>query len=178
MSTNVVDSLYRDNKELLDFLQRSGEVSFQIEVDGNFRKILLLSAASYFESVIRDTLIEFFREKTNQSDLVVSFLEKKAIERQYHTLFNWPGNNANSFFSLFGEGFKEFMKDEVKNNKKLDDSIKAFLKIGDSRNQLVHQNFANFVLESTAEDIYQLYLLAIFFIEELPKKLREYKAKT
>ena len=177
MSPNVIDSLYKDNKDILEFLQRNGEISFRVNVDSNFRKTILLSAASYFESVIKDILIEFFNEMTGQSEIVVSFIENKAIERQYHTFFHWGTNNANTFFSLFGEGFKEFMKAEVRDNKQLDEAIKAFLKLGDDRNRLVHQNFASIALETTAEEIYQLYRTASFFIEILPKKLREYSQR-
>lgn len=174
MEPSVVDRLYRDNRDLLDYLQRNGEISYQVEVDSNFRKTLLLSAASYFESIVKDILLEFFKEQTNNSDIVLSFIENKAIERQYHTYFNWEGNNANSFFGLFGEGFRDFMRIEVRTNKQLDDSIRAFLKLGNTRNQLVHQNFASFTLESTADEIYQLYQQAAYFIDVLPLKLREY----
>jgi len=174
MNPNVIDSLYRDNKDILDFLQRNGEVSFQVNVDSNFRKTILLSVASYFESVVKDILIEFFSEVTSQSELVVGFIKNKAIERQYHTLFDWEAKNANKFFGLFGEGFREFMKAEVKDNEQLNEAIGAFLKLGDDRNRLVHQNFASVALESTAEEIYQRYQTASFFIETLPQKLREY----
>jgi hypothetical protein len=171
---NVVDRLYRDNRDLLDYLQRNEEISYRVEVDSNFRKTLLLSVASYFESIMKDILLDFFKEQTNKSTVVLSFIENKAIERQYHTYFNWEGNNANSFFGLFGEDFRDFMKKEVRTDNQLDESIRAFLKLGNTRNQLVHQNFASFSLENTAEEIYQLYEQAEYFVDVLPKKLREY----
>jgi hypothetical protein len=173
----IINKIYDDNHALIEYLAANGEVSFQSEVDNNFRKTLLLSAASYFEAILKDSLIEFFQEQTGHSDIVVRFIENKAMERQYHTFFSWDGNNANSFFGLFGAEFKKFMQTEVKNNKELDEAVRAFLKLGSMRNQLVHQNFAIFPLESTADEIFALCQKALLFIDSFPQKLREYIEK-
>ena len=174
MAENIVDKLYSDNKELLDFLADKGEVSFQSRVDDNLRKTLLLSAASYFETIIKDSLIAYFGERTNDCGLTIAFIRNKGLERQYHTLFSWNASNANSFFGLFGGDFRDFMTEQVNNNPNLKDSIKAFLSLGETRNQLVHGNFALFPLEKTAEQIYELYKQADLFVELLPGKLREF----
>jgi RiboL-PSP-HEPN len=176
MEESIVDRLYSDTKELLDYLAAKGEPSFQTRVDDNVRKTLLLSAASYFESVIKDALVSFFGERTNQCALTVAFIQNKGLERQYHTLFTWDRNNANSFFGLFGPGFKDFMSAQVKNNPELEQSIQAFLRLGETRNHLVHGNFAVFPLERTSEQIYDLYKQAVIFVDLLPSKLREFAA--
>lgn len=177
METTVIDRLYNDNRELLDYLKKNGEISFQSNVDDNFRKTLLLSAASYFEAVLKESLMDFFQEKTNYAELILRFIQNKAIERQYHTYFSWKTNNANSFFGLFGDGFKYFMQKEVRTDKQLENAIHAFLKLGNFRNELVHQNFAIFPLENTAEEIYELYKQALLFVKMFPKKLQEYYEK-
>lgn len=177
MEPTIIDRLYQDNQDLVSHLGAQGEISFQSNVEDGFRKTLLLSTASYFESAIKDILINFFQERTNQSEILIRFIQNKAIERQYHTFFSWRDKNANTFFGLFGEGFKNYMINEVKKDGKLDNAIKAFLKLGDSRNQLVHENFAIFPLQNTAEEIYTLYRQASLFIETLPTKLREYAEK-
>ena len=66
------------------------------------------------------------------------------------------------------------MKSEIKKDKSLDESIKAFIKLGNSRNELVHENFASYALQSTASEIFSEYQQAKSFIIILPKKLREY----
>ena len=174
MGQTIIDHFYKDNRDLIGYLKLKGEISYQSDVEDHFRKTLLLSTASYFEANLKEILIDFFQERTNRSEILVRFIQNKAIERQYHTFFSWQEKNANAFFGLFGDGFKGFMKTEVKGDSKLDESIKAFLKLGDSRNALVHENFATFPLESSAEEIYELYKQASFFIETLPVKLREY----
>lgn len=168
MAMTIVDRLYKDFREIISYLEKEGEISFRSNVDENFRKSLLLAAASYFEERIVEDLIDFFI--TNSHELGVEFIKNKAIKRQYHTFFNWDGNNANQFFSLFGTQFKTFMNTEVANDENLELGIKAFLEIGRERNRLVHQNFGAFYLEKTADEIYQLYNQALNFVNALPNK--------
>ncbi|MDI6797732.1 MAG: HEPN domain-containing protein, partial [Desulfatibacillaceae bacterium] len=106
--------------------------------------------------------------------LVTSFFKNKAVNRQYHTWFDWEANNANKFFSLFGSKFKDFMKYKVNNDSKLSDSISAFLELGNYRNQLVHQDFSSFPLEKTSKEIYQLYFKAFCFVNRFPELIKEF----
>jgi hypothetical protein len=66
------------------------------------------------------------------------------------------------------------MESEIKNDAQLREAIRAFIELGRTRNQLVHQNFAIFPLEKTAEEIYNLYKNALLFVEGFPSKLREF----
>lgn len=66
------------------------------------------------------------------------------------------------------------MGKEVKDDPQLQSSIRAFLELGNLRNQLVHENFAVFPLEKTSGEIYQLYQVALFFVEIFPNKLYAY----
>jgi hypothetical protein len=54
----------------------------------------------------------------------------------------------------------------------LDRSIKAFLELGQLRNRLAHHNFAAFVLEKTADEIFDLYTEASIFIDRVGDELR------
>ncbi len=174
MAETVIDKLYEDTHALLEYLAGQGEISFQSSVDDNFRKTLLLSIASYFEDKIKESIVNFTEESVGQDSLISHFLRRKAIERQYHTFFNWDSSNANQFFGLFGSDFKKFMDNEIKNDAQLSEAIRAFIELGRTRNQLVHQNFATFPLEKTAEEIYNLYKNALLFVESLPNKLRKF----
>jgi hypothetical protein len=150
------------------------EVSLRNTVSDIFRKTLLLSAASYFEHIISNCMLEFASERTRSDRLILSLVKSKAIDRQYHTYFVWEGSNANKFFSLFGAEFKSFMEKSVKADENLSQSIVDFLELGNLRNQLVHMDFATFPLEKTADEIYNLYKSALSFVEILPVKLREF----
>ena len=115
-------------------------------------------------------------ECTGATDAILAFVKNKAIERQYHTYFDWERSNANKFFSLFGTGFKDFMIARVKESKELAASIEAFLELGNIRNQLVHQNFAVFPLDKTAGRFISYTRQASLFVTAFPQNLSEYCA--
>lgn len=66
------------------------------------------------------------------------------------------------------------MESRVRNDAGLDDSIKAFLEIGDERNRLVHHDFGSFTLEKTTTEIYRLYDKAVTFIDTMGTVLKEF----
>lgn len=167
---SIVDRIYQDNLDLLKFLEEKKEPSFMVQFDTIFTKTLLLSAASYFEYEICTMVQTFIERKTQNDECIISIVKQKAIERQYHTYFDWNGGNANKFFSLFGNTFKEKKLKEVKDDSILQSAIKSFLELGNERNKLVHQNFADCTLEKTAEEVYMLYQQAIVFIDFLEQQ--------
>lgn len=168
----IIDQQFESGNALVSYLKVQQELTLSNEAENNFSKNILLSAASYFENEITETVIEFAKVHSDNDDLVVSIVRQKAVSRQYHTYFQWDGSkNANSFFALFGEEFKNKMSSKVKYDPELDESIKAFYQIGQERNKMVHQNFAEIVLDKTAEEIYKLYQKALFFIDTIKIEL-------
>ncbi|WP_373800178.1 HEPN domain-containing protein, partial [Neisseria dentiae] len=91
--------------------------------------------------------------------------------------FDWNNSSANPFFALFGEDFKKYAINEKNKSDELHQSIKEFMSLGLDRNRLVHQDYANFSLDKTTEEIYESYKLACYFIEWVPKALREYSSE-
>lgn len=172
----IIDQQYESGNSLVDYLKSQHQLTFFNEAENNFRKTILLSSASFFEKEISETVIEFAKSHTDNNELVISIIKQKAVSRQYHTYFDWDkATNANKFFSLFGEDFKNKMIKKVKDDPKLDNSIKSFLEIGQERNKMVHQNFAEIVIDKTAEEIYKLYQDSIYFIETVKKELIKQK---
>jgi len=177
MPTPLINRLYEDSKLLLEKLLADGEISLATTVDDIFRKTLLLAAASFFEQAIGEAILEYVAEKADSDAAVVSLTKVKAIDRQYHTYFDWNASNANSFFGHFGEQYKKYAKAKVDGDPVLKESIRAFLEVGSLRNQLVHQNYATFTLEKTADEIYSLYTSALIFIDFLPGSFRDFTDK-
>jgi hypothetical protein len=173
-SPTVVDRLHEDFAGLLAVLDGAGEVSLRTVADENFRKSLLLAAASYFERRMTESVLTFVEEATNRNGLIAALVRNKAVSRQYHTWFEWKGSNANSFFGLFGNGFRDFMKARIRRDGELNDSVRAFLELGRERNRLVHQDFGAVPLEKTTEEIHALYRRAMLFVETVPTALREF----
>ena len=174
MPDTIIDRIFADNKVLTSYLGTSGEWSMQSNVDGEFRKVLILSAARFFESHLTENLIQIFSDKTDGSQPVVEFIKNKGISRQYHTYFQWEKRNANSFFGLFGPDFREHMVTQATTDTQLELSIRSFLELGELRNKLVHMNFANFPLDKTVDEIYSLYSEAYLFIEKFLVELRNF----
>ena len=170
--TTIVETLYREFEEIKVFLAQSGQASYLSTADNNFKKNILLASASYFESRIKKFIEEYTNENSNE--LVANFVLNKAISRQYHTYFNWDAKNANTFFSLFGTDFKNFMTTKIKEDDSVSKSVTDFIELGRERNRLVHQNFASFTVEKTADEIFETYKSAKTFTDSLPNYFDEF----
>lgn len=175
MNPNI-EGLHIGFSDILKFLEDRGEVSWRTMADENFRKVLLIAVASHFERSLQDTVFSFVKEIIGDSHPLAYLIHNKAILRQYHTWFDWDSSNANRFFSLFGDAFKDSMQQMVRDDDSLNSSIQAFLEIGRERNRLVHRDFSDFTLEKTSEEIYSLYSDANRFIERFPDLLRDFIA--
>lgn len=171
-SLTPVDRLYEESSSVIAALGRD-EPSLAAAAGDNFRKALVLAAASYFEHRVSTCVLDFVHEKTNGNGLVVGFVKNKAISRQYHTWFKWDESNASQFFGLFGSQFKQMMAARINASEDLRASIQAFLEVGNERNKLVHQDFATFSLEKTLAEIYALYRQSLLFVNGLDTHLRE-----
>jgi hypothetical protein len=170
MSISLIEKIYKDNRSLSEYLLTKGEVSFKSDLDDTFKKVLLLSTASFLETQLTELLITFASKATKACFPLSSFVENKAIKRQYHTYFNWEESNANHFFGLFGKEFMTQVKTDIHNNQDLDNAIKAFIEIGNERNKMVHENFASYTLAKTAEEVYILFNQSQKFITYLSQK--------
>ncbi|MEY8021903.1 HEPN domain-containing protein [Muriicola sp. SD30] len=167
----IIDNIYNNNTDLIKFLEDQKQVSFKIDAEQNFKKGLLLSIASLFESRLMDIIESFFIKNTKNNTMAIEFVKSKGLKRQYHTFFNWNSANANTFFALFGKKFKDQMVAKVKSDAKFDTGVKSFITLGELRNRLVHKNFAEFNIEKTANEIYNEFKQALYFVDQIEKEL-------
>jgi RiboL-PSP-HEPN len=168
----MIDELFRRQKDLATYLQEQGELSFATDVEAYLSKTLLLSAASYFESRITEAIAAYAARVSMSDEALTSLVRVKVIERQYHTYFQWSEGSRSvmPFFGMFGPTLKELAKQELK-MEHLKLAAAAFLELGELRNFLVHKNFASYMLEKTAEEVYYLYKTAGKFVEYIEHKL-------
>src|SRR5690349_11663113 len=128
---NSVDRLKNDFEAIAKHLAETVQVSMLNDLNSSFRKLLLLSAGSYFEHEITQVLMEFARKKAHNDERLSNFLQKAAVAGRYHTFFEWGkqdqvdgfGKNANKFWSYFGAEFKNQMVDELKDKPEINKSI-------------------------------------------------------
>ncbi len=174
-----VDQLKIEYESIAKFLVETKQISLLSDLNKSFRKILLLSAGSYFESEITTILSNYVFKATSGDVRLINFLQKLAISGKYFQLFDWGkqdepdkfGDNANKFWSFFGTDFKVEINAEIKSDATISKSIEAFLQIGHLRNILVHSNFAAYNYDQkTTDEIYTLYTEAEPFIDFLKHK--------
>ena len=175
-SDTAIDVLYREHQELRSYLEARNELGLRRIVETNYPKVLAVSAGGYFEERITGIIMEHVASAASNEVVTLSLVRNKAIARQYHTFFVWDGNNGNTFYGLFGEDFKRAMSDQVKESKELEDSVRAFLRIGNLRNEIAHSDFANYPITYTADEIYEMYQQACKFVDEFAAKLQEFLA--
>lgn len=164
MRSAKIAALHDEYSELIAFCRSNKQVSFEMYINDIYKKSLLLSAASFFEATITKTIHDYIETKSRQTPEIVAFVDNKAIKRQYHTFFNWEGNNANQFFGLFGEDFKQRAREKIR-SMTLDEAENAFMAVGRERNRLVHQNYVEAQINDTFEEIWSKYIKACDFVE-------------
>jgi len=94
MPASDVERIHNEFSQLLEFLTASNEISLRAATDDSFRKVLILSAASYFEHRLTNAVAVFVDETTSSDGLVGALVQNKAINRQFHTWFKWDDKNA------------------------------------------------------------------------------------
>jgi len=169
----LVDSLKQEHDAIVQFLREQGEPSFVIAMESTASKVLLLAGASHLEQELQQVLSDFYDEVTQSNPRAVEFVMNKAVKRQFHTYFKWDSANANEFFGLFGVEFKNLVLQLLTKDVELESNIRSFVQLGALRNQLVHQNYAAFTLDMTAEEVFKLYQRASGFVHRLPALLRQ-----
>lgn len=155
---------YEEDVQLLnEILPTKPELaSFKISYENFFiRKFIIVCANSFELHLVRNLSETLCKDKT----LLSNFIKKQALERKYHQLFSWERNNANSFFALFGEEFKTTISEKIKINDDLEQGQGAFLLLGRTRNQIVHQGFDYVKIEFDVENTWNYFLQAINFYE-------------
>lgn len=169
-AADVVAKKYSDGLALIGILDKHGEVSLRAVADDDLRKMLILSAASYFESEIIRAIRKLCVRMTHGSPELDLFVYKKALARQYHTLFDWESNNVNKLIGFFGDEYRtEFLK-AMRATDGMDECSEAFVELGALRNRLVHMNYATFTVDKTAKEIYELFEKAKRFAEFLASR--------
>ena len=172
---DAIERLCEEHDELIEHLLATGRITWKSRADDQFAKALLLAVASRFEARLTACVVETFESATGGSDALVSFVQNQAVERRYHTWFSWgDAKNANRFFRLFGEEFKNAMEAKVKNDPDLDDAVKAFLELGRLRNELAHEDYATFSMQKTPDEVLERYRTAARFVDWFAGDLREH----
>lgn len=165
----IIDTLIERHEQISSFLRKQDQLSLEVDANDYFRKVLVLSAASYFETTITNSIL--ILAKNTKIEPVWNFIKHKAISRQYHTYFDWEKKNINKFLKLFGDSFYTAISAEIDKDNTLKEGIENFMTLGNHRNLLVHENFASASMDLSTEEVIKMYRSALKFTEFLSNKL-------
>ena len=170
MSPTIVEIRFAEYKALLKVLYDGNEISMANSAEEDFRKVLTVSAASYFEKLIVHTLNEIAGSVSDRR--MGEALKNTTFRREkFSSLFTWGESNVGGFVKIFGQQFKEhFLKTLAEPS--LKDGMRAFLKLGEQRNYLVHNDFASSTTDQTLDEVFMQYPSARQFVDHLCEQLR------
>lgn len=166
----TVDEAYNHYKSLINTETVLNNLSLRNIIEEIFRKTLLLFAASLFEDQIKSSII-MASEQSLDDDKLINFIKRKAIERQYHTYFDWKVSNINYFASHFGVEFRNSLRIDIDNNEGMSIGEAAFMYIGSERNKMLHSNLITYSLDDSVDDVYSKYINASRFVEYVGAKI-------
>jgi hypothetical protein len=170
---NIIDNLYADTSQLLAQFAERDDLSMLSFANSNLRKVLLLSSASWFETRISAAVEGFSKVHSNGHPGIQSLIKRKAIDRQYHTYFDWKAKKPGPFYGLFGDDCGGMLKESINGNAELKKALEDFLELGSLRNELVHENFAAFPFDKTTDEVYALFQSAEKFVEFVEETLQD-----
>jgi hypothetical protein len=165
----LIENYYAEQSSIIDLLYSRGEVSLAQTAQNLFAKSLLLIAASHFEDRLKDVVISGFAVRSRNDPYINAFFKICGISFQYHAWFDWDRGNANKFYSFFGKEFGEAIKSAIKEDDALSDCVASFVRIGDLRNQIVHNNILVFKLNDTPAQVLERIKKASSFISLVEK---------
>lgn len=168
---DAVEVLFDQLSRLIESLKLTGEPSLAISVSEVASKSLLIAAASRFEAEFSELFAEVASRLS--APAIAEFAVNQGVTRKYHTLFDWPSGNANTFYKLLGAAFKERATQLAAGDVAFATSVTEFVSIGNDRNNLVHSDFASFPLTATLDELVQRYRMARNFLPSIKSLLLE-----
>lgn len=166
-----LQTFFADREQVAAKLQEAGDLSLVNTFATDLPRVFIVAAASNFEVTITQQVIEFFRSTSSQPG-AAEFIERKALMRTYHSLFEWKSNSVKSFFQFFGVECREHYVELTQTHEWLEPAAKDFLALGRARNLLVHGDFSTHSPAMTADEVKSRCASAQRFVEAIPAILR------
>lgn len=158
-----VEDFYARHQTMYEHLVGARELSFAADFSETFTRSLVLAIASYFEHDITEILTEVPQRRANRDTVITSMIVRQVVSRKYHTYFDWERLKPGPFWALLGDDFKAQATQALKADENLDRAVQAFLELGQLRNKLVHQNYVQFTVEKTPEELIGQFRTALGF---------------
>jgi DNA-binding SARP family transcriptional activator len=158
-----IEKMVKEYRQLHKSLIEEKKVRQADFITDIIRKHLIISCASHLETVVQKLMSKLVKSNT-ANQMIHNLVQRKVIDRQYHTYFEWTSKNANKFHALFGDSFKCAIEQQI-SNKSLKEAVRAFIELGNLRNQLAHENYIEYQLQNTVDEILDLYKQAKQYVK-------------
>ncbi|MCM1960053.1 MULTISPECIES: HEPN domain-containing protein [Acinetobacter] len=151
----MYNNYIQDNKALNILLSDNVDLaSFYSGYNNLYTKSFVIACSNSFEKKWLDFLPNFL---SGNNPLTKSFIKTQAVDRKFHTMFDWKNKSAGPFYGAFGESFKKYIADQIKSDSNLKLKQDAFLELGQLRNLIVHEGIHNYSLQREIQSIYKLF---------------------
>lgn len=148
MGAAAVHSLFEQYDSIRSSIP-AANISDLSDLDSQFRKLAVLSCASHLESDMMEALKAYF---VNIAPSVGEFVRRTALDRKFHTLFNWDKPLPDSFFRSWGAECERRYKDRLA-EPEFEAIMRSFMLLVSSRNLLVHENLAEQSSDLTFQEV-------------------------
>lgn len=162
--TGPVEELYREYLELSEDLGTSNPSSLSA-LNRSYHKHLLVAAASSLEQQVKTIVPQIFQR--HGTEFIGEFVARAVFARGYHTLFDWKNGTAATFFANFGPDCQRYFKAQLKADDELRDQHEAFMTLGARRNEVVHNDYATYLVELTPHEVMAKYRLGHLFVQRI-----------
>ena len=128
------------------------DVILLVNTRSAFAKAMILAAGNWLERRTLHALADFTASSSNKQTLVF-FVRAGAIDRKFHTLFNWKSGTVNYFLGKFGKDFKEKVLEASGENDNVQRASHDFMNLVAERNKLAHSSQIGDEAQFTASDV-------------------------
>ena len=162
--TGAVEELYQEYLDLSEDLGNRSPSSLSA-LNRSYHKHLLVAAASSLEQQVKTIIPQIFER--HGREFIGEFVAKAVLARGYHLLFDWKNGTAASFFANFGPECRRHFKAKLESDDELRNQHDAFMTLGARRNDVVHNDYATYLIELTPHEVIIKYRLGHAFIQRI-----------
>jgi hypothetical protein len=166
---NLIEDDFKNSLKHLESISNLEELNNLMKLQ---TKISILTVSTAIEQrlmiLLKELLNPLKREETS------IFIYKQALERKFHTLFNFKENHLNYFFGLFGIPMKEFLKKKAELDEEFKKSTSSIMTLLSKRNLLAHEIFYLTSIDLTMTEVLELSESAEIFFSKFPVYFTEF----
>lgn len=134
-------------------------------------RLILVGGASAYEQQLSSIVLRFASKFSGGDVRLTEFVRVAAVERKYHTWFDWDKSNVNKFLGMFGDDFKSAGIKEIEKDSTLKEASRSFVALGQARNLIVHGDMLSASISYSSQEAIDLVGRAGAFVAWVEGKL-------